>query len=117
MQRTPEYDAIDLPRYALVTPFPGSRLFSRLKSEGRLLTEDWSRYDSQHVVFQPRHMSPTQLQQIFSDTLWQSLSSRHIFHRARVTPHSLFLSLMANLGLREALWAARKKELRKARTG
>jgi radical SAM superfamily enzyme YgiQ (UPF0313 family) len=105
---------IDLPRYALVTPFPGSRLFARLKSEGRLLTEDWSRYDSQHVVFQPNHMSPAQLQQIFSDTLWQSLSYRHIFHRARVAPHSTFLSLITNLGLREALWSAKKEEMKKA---
>lgn len=106
---------IDLPRYALVTPFPGSRLFARLKSEGRLLTEDWSRYDSQHVVFQPRHMSPAQLQQIFAETLEQSLSYRHILHRARVAPHSLFLSLMANLGLREALWSAKKQEIRKSK--
>ncbi len=113
LTRTAEtvYDIdIDLPRYALVTPFPGSHLFTRLKSEGRLLTEDWSLYDSQHVVFRPRHMSPARLQQIFSDTIYQSLSYRHIFHRARVAPHSLFLSLMTNLGLREALWSARKEE-------
>jgi radical SAM superfamily enzyme YgiQ (UPF0313 family) len=117
LSRTAEivYDIeIDLPRYALVTPFPGSHLFARLKSEGRLLTEDWSRYDSQHVVFRPQHMSPTQLQQIFSDILWQSLSYRHIFHRARVAPHSTFLSMITNLGLREALWSAKKAETKKA---
>jgi radical SAM superfamily enzyme YgiQ (UPF0313 family) len=117
LARTAEivYDIeIDFPRYALVTPFPGSRLFTHLKNEGRLLTEDWSRYDSQHVVFRPRHMSPAQLQQVFSDTIQQSFSYRHILHRARVAPHSLFLSLMANLGLREALWSARKEETKKA---
>lgn len=117
LTRTAEivYDIdIDFPRYALLTPFPGTRLFTRLKREGRLLTEDWSFYDSQHVVFRPRHMLPARLQQIFSDTIQQSFSYRHIFHRARVAPHSLFLSLMANLGLREALWSARKEEAGKA---
>jgi radical SAM superfamily enzyme YgiQ (UPF0313 family) len=101
---------IDFPRYALLTPFPGSRLFTRFKNQGRLLTEDWSLYDSQHVVFRPKHLSPAQLQQIFSDTLQQSFSYQHIFHRAQLAPHSLFLSLMANLGLRAALSSAGKEE-------
>ena len=107
---------IDFPRYALLTPFPGSRLFTRFKNEGRLLTEDWSLYDSQHVVFRPRHLSAAQLQQIFSDTLKQSFSYQHIFHRAQLAPHSLLLSLMANLGLRAALSSARKEESERAPT-
>ena len=105
------YDiGLDFPRYALLTPFPGSRLFTRFKSEGRLITEDWSRYDSQHVVFQPKHMTPAQLQQVFSDTHKQSFSYRHIFYRARVAPHSRMLSLAANWGLRQALLASWKEE-------
>ena len=107
---------IDFPRYALLTPFPGSRLFTRFKNEGRLLTEDWSLYDSQHVVFRPRHLSPAQLQQVFSDTLRQSFSYQHIFHRAKLAPHSLLLSLMANLGLRAALSSARNEEAERAPT-
>ena len=64
------YDiGVDFPRYALLTPFPGSRLFAHFKNEGRLLTEDWSFYDSQHVVFQPRHMSAAHLQEIFTTLL------------------------------------------------
>jgi radical SAM superfamily enzyme YgiQ (UPF0313 family) len=101
---------IDFPRYALLTPFPGSRLFARFKADGRLLTEDWSRYDSQHVVFRPRHVSPEQLQKIFNDTIRQSYSYRHVFHRAQIAPHSQFLSLMANWGMRGALLSALKEE-------
>src|SRR5688572_6798094 len=33
---------IDLPRYAILTPFPGTPLHQRLASVGRLLTTDWS---------------------------------------------------------------------------
>ena len=44
---------IDLPRYAILTPFPNTTLYHRLKKEERILTEDWSLYDGQHVVFQP----------------------------------------------------------------
>ncbi len=45
---------IDLPRFAVVTPFPGTGLYQRLEREGRILTRDWELYDGQHVVFQPR---------------------------------------------------------------
>jgi radical SAM superfamily enzyme YgiQ (UPF0313 family) len=103
---------IDFPRYAILTPFPGSSLFNRFKADGRLLTEDWSRYDSQHVVFQPKHISPEKLQKIFDNTIRQSYSYRHIIHRAQIAPHSRFLSLMANWGMRGALLSALKEEER-----
>lgn len=53
--------SIDLPRYAIVTPFPGTALFKRLEAEGRILTKNWELYDAQHVVFQPKLMTPEQL--------------------------------------------------------
>jgi radical SAM superfamily enzyme YgiQ (UPF0313 family) len=52
---------IDLPRFAVLTPFPGTPLYKRLANQGRILTTDWERYDGQHVVFQPANMSPQQL--------------------------------------------------------
>lgn len=52
---------IDLPRFAVLTPFPGTPLYLRLEKEGRILTRDWEIYDAQHVVFQPRHMSVQEL--------------------------------------------------------
>ena len=54
---------MDLPRYAIAVPFPGTGLFKRLKAEGRITTENWSLYDGQHVVFQPRNMSADDLLQ------------------------------------------------------
>ncbi|MFH0753559.1 MAG: radical SAM protein [Candidatus Omnitrophota bacterium] len=41
----------------LLVPFPGSRLFERLKQEGRLLTFDWRKYDVSRLLFKPKHMS------------------------------------------------------------
>jgi radical SAM superfamily enzyme YgiQ (UPF0313 family) len=52
---------IDLPRYAILTPFPGTPLFARLDREGRLLTRDWSEFDGQHVVYRPATMTPAEL--------------------------------------------------------
>jgi radical SAM superfamily enzyme YgiQ (UPF0313 family) len=48
-----------------LTPFPGTRIHQRLKKEGRILTEDWSRYDMATVVFQPKGMTVEELQEGF----------------------------------------------------
>ncbi|MDR2736675.1 MAG: B12-binding domain-containing radical SAM protein [Gracilibacteraceae bacterium] len=48
--------------FNMLTPYPGTPLFDRLKGEGRILTEDWSKYNSRtDVVFRPRQMSPEEL--------------------------------------------------------
>ena len=63
-ERTVEFvdrTKIDLPRYAVATPFPRTGLYQRLEAEGRLLHKDWSRYDTAHVVFQPKHLGVEEL--------------------------------------------------------
>jgi hypothetical protein len=42
---------IDLPRFAIATPFPNTGLYKRLEAEGRIITKNWELYDGQHVVF------------------------------------------------------------------
>lgn len=53
---------IDLPRYAIMTPFPRTPLYDELEAAGRILERDWSLYDVEHAVFEPRHMSRDQLE-------------------------------------------------------
>jgi radical SAM superfamily enzyme YgiQ (UPF0313 family) len=52
---------IDLPRFSVLTPFPGTPLYRRLEMEGRIIDRDWELYDGQHVVFQPLNMSVEEL--------------------------------------------------------
>lgn len=47
----------------ILTPLPGTPLFAQLEKEGRLLHRDWSRYDINNAVFQPKLMTPEQLVQ------------------------------------------------------
>lgn len=51
-------------QFLILTPVPGTPLFNRIRSSGRLLTEDWSLYDAHHVVFRPERMMPLQLQKL-----------------------------------------------------
>jgi len=52
---------IDIPRYAIYTPFPGTDSHNRFKEQNRLLHTYWPHYDTQHVVFNPLQMSAQQL--------------------------------------------------------
>ena len=46
----------------ILVPFPGTRLFDRLKKENRLLHEDWTKYNGETVCFKPKLMSTKTLQ-------------------------------------------------------
>lgn len=89
---------IDLPRYAVATPFPGTGLYRRLEAEGRLLHRRWDLYDVEHVVFQPKQMSPERLQEGLEWTWRQSYSWRSLVTRLGGAPWSI-LPLWASLNL------------------
>ncbi len=47
--------------FHILTPYPGTPLFRQMEAEGRILHRDWDRYDTAHVVFRPRHLTPEEL--------------------------------------------------------
>jgi radical SAM superfamily enzyme YgiQ (UPF0313 family) len=93
-------NAIDLPRFAILTPFPGTPLHKRLADEGRILTRDWELYDGQHVVFQPRNMSTQQLaaghERAWKSVYRYSAIASRLWKAGALEP----LGIAANLGYR-----------------
>lgn len=53
---------IDIPSINLLTPYPGTPLFQRLDKEGRILTKDWRHYNQEEIVFQPKRMTPEEIE-------------------------------------------------------
>jgi radical SAM superfamily enzyme YgiQ (UPF0313 family) len=91
---------IDLPRFSVMTPFPGTPLHARLDAAGRILTKDWSLYDGQHVVFRPSQMTPKQLLDGHEWAWKKTYSYRHMASRMmRIMPHWPLI-LTANFGYR-----------------
>jgi radical SAM superfamily enzyme YgiQ (UPF0313 family) len=91
---------IDLPRFAVVTPFPNTALYKRLLAEGRILTKNWELYDGQHVVFRPAKLSVQELQQGI-ETAWKhAYSFRSIARRINHSPAPWPVKLGTNLGYR-----------------
>jgi radical SAM superfamily enzyme YgiQ (UPF0313 family) len=48
--------------FHIQTPYPGTRLFSRIETEHRLVTRNWDLYDTRHVVFRPARLAPDALE-------------------------------------------------------
>lgn len=62
--------------FAVRTPYPGTPAWDELGAQGRILHRDWSRYNDAHVVFEPAHMTPDELQEGYL-YLWRE------FYRSR----------------------------------
>jgi radical SAM superfamily enzyme YgiQ (UPF0313 family) len=62
---------LDLAEFTVLTPFPHTKAFTDLQSQGRILTTDWDKYSADQVVFQPKHMTPEKLAELL-DYAWNT---------------------------------------------
>ena len=92
--------AIDLPRFAILTPFPGTPLHRRLDAAGRILTKNWEFYDGQHVVFVPEKMSAAELEKGHTRAWRSAYSMGSITRRLGRSRTQLPIAMMANMGYR-----------------
>jgi radical SAM superfamily enzyme YgiQ (UPF0313 family) len=76
-----EANRLECATFHILTPYPGTPLFRQMESEGRLLHRDWSKYDTAHVVFRPRHMTARELADGYAWCYRRLFSSRSIWHR------------------------------------
>ncbi|HOX43779.1 MAG TPA: radical SAM protein [Myxococcota bacterium] len=56
---------LDLAEFTVLTPFPHTKCRDDLRKQKRILSDDWDRYTAGEVVFQPKHMSPARLQELY----------------------------------------------------
>lgn len=62
------YDAVGL---SLLTPFPGVPIFEKLKAENRILSFDWSKYDTMHCVYRPEKIAQSKMEKLYTEALWE----------------------------------------------
>jgi radical SAM superfamily enzyme YgiQ (UPF0313 family) len=60
------YDGVSL---TIFTPFPGTQFFQEMKKENRLSSYNWNLYDMMHCVYEPKHMTSKELEDIYSKAL------------------------------------------------
>lgn len=54
--------------FHILTPYPGTALFSQMQAQNRISSFDWEKYDTRHVVYKPTSISTQALQ----DGYWQA---------------------------------------------
>ncbi len=91
---------IDIPRYSIYTPYPGTRLFQRLEEEGRILSYDWGDYDTMRVVFRPSRMSPVELYEGFRWAYRETFRISRILKRTMASGRNAPITFVGNLAYR-----------------
>ena len=95
-----ERNRIELPSFFVLTPLPGTPLFQRIESEGRLLHKDWSKYNGATVVFRPKLMTEETLQAGFNWVCKEGYSWGSIFKRVFHPQQRFFTRLLSNIAYR-----------------
>jgi radical SAM superfamily enzyme YgiQ (UPF0313 family) len=102
-----EQQRLECATFHILTPYPGTPLFRALEAEGRLLHRDWSRYDTGHAVFQPRHMTPEELEAGYAGCYERLFSHRSIWQRRPADVRALlpYLAMSYLYKRSNRLWA------------
>ncbi len=84
-----EENRLECATFHILTPYPATPLFRQMEAEGRLLHQDWSQYDTSHVVFRPKYMSPERLAEGYAWCYRRLFSHRSIWRRRPVDRHAV----------------------------
>ena len=108
---------IDVVDVTVMTPYPGTVLYERMKAENQLIDVHWWReYDSSDVVFKPRRMTRIEL---YEGRVWllrelhrmDRLMKRWLGGLGRRSLFGNYISLKANLGYHKSANAIPRKPI------
>jgi radical SAM superfamily enzyme YgiQ (UPF0313 family) len=97
-----EKSQIELPSLAILTPLPGTRLYDKMEQQGRIIERDWSKYTVGEVVFQPKRLTPEELQGGYYWSRKQLSSLKSIVKRTFHLRKSSLLYIPVNFVMRKA---------------
>ena len=85
--------------YGIATPYPGTKFYDELDSQGLIFETDWNRFDEMHSVFKTKHLSSERTEELASicmakfwtiDTFVEQERVRMTKHRTK-TPLTKFI--------------------------
>jgi radical SAM superfamily enzyme YgiQ (UPF0313 family) len=102
---------IEVPYFSVLTPYPGTRLHARLRRENRILTSDWSRYDTSHVVIRPTLLNPDQLQEGYLRAFRQAYGKDCMTKRLQASSACRQFFVPMNFGFRDSIEEFHRRSL------
>jgi radical SAM superfamily enzyme YgiQ (UPF0313 family) len=97
---------LDLAEFTVLSPFPHTKAYDDLVRQNRIFDHDWNHYNAGQVVYQPKHMTPERLQELY-DYAWKR------FYEEESQEEKMF-NLFTKVMLREmenGTYIPRKREL------
>lgn len=91
---------VDVPRFAILTPYPNTPVFERLDKEDRIESKVWSNYDSIHAVFSPKNFTSRELEELLIDVSKEVYSLKRIWRRTMKHRYGGIMKLMVNIGFK-----------------
>lgn len=85
----------------ILTPYPGTALYERLKKEERIISDDLSLYNTANVVFKPKGMTEKELYEGYIWIYQQIYSLKNIFRRIPKSKEQRASYLLFNLFYRK----------------
>lgn len=85
----------------ILTPYPGTVVYTKMSEEGRILTTDLGLYDTAHVVMQPKNMTPEELYEGYLWVYREVYSTRNILRRMPRSAKQIPAYLMFNFFYRK----------------
>lgn len=67
----------------ILTPYPGTELYKEMRDEGRLLDYESQQMNIRNVVYKPRNLSPSHLQDIYYWLCGKFFSFNNVFSRGK----------------------------------
>ena len=102
---------IDVVKYGIATPLPGTDFYQQMVEQKRLISKNWEHYDTEHVVFKPARMSPDQLYKGLGDAFRHTYGGGSIFKRLMASSPSI-LTLSSNLLYRKIAFSYQDSHLK-----
>lgn len=97
---------LDLAEFTVLTPFPHTKTYDDLVRENRIIDTNWNNYNAGKVVYQPKHMTPERMQEMYRyawDTFYKDASQSEKMGR-------LFQSVMMR-EIADGTFVGRRKDL------
>ena len=95
---------LDEASFSIITPYPGTRLFERLESEGRIISHDWSRYEEGKINIKPKLMTEKELLDGTRRISFEFFSMKNCIKRSffsnDLNPVNITMRLLTNITVR-----------------
>ena len=103
---------VDSGEFNILTPLPGTPLYKKMDSNGRIFTKDWSKYTHTKTVFRPKNMTVEELDNGLKKVVTEFFSISNIIKRnirlMKTSSNPSTISTLLSMNMSHRKWYQRE---------